>query len=63
MISLFVSYIVKNILQFSVKLQLSIMVTNIDFGGLAKCWFYEFHAQNFLGMLQLACAIVLLRYF
>ena len=24
---------------------------------------YEFHAQNFLGMLQLACAIILLRYF
>lgn len=24
---------------------------------------YEYHAQNFLGMLQLACAIILLRYF
>ncbi|MGD8343171.1 MAG: IS5/IS1182 family transposase, partial [Desulfobacterales bacterium] len=24
---------------------------------------YEFHAQNFLGMLQLACAIILMRYF
>ncbi len=24
---------------------------------------WEFHAQNFLGMLQLACAIILLRYF
>ena len=24
---------------------------------------YEYHAENFLGMLQLACAIILLRYF
>ena len=24
---------------------------------------YEYYAQNFLGMLQLACAIILLRYF
>jgi hypothetical protein len=24
---------------------------------------WEFHAQNFLGMLQLACAIIPLRYF
>lgn len=24
---------------------------------------YEFHAENFLSMLQIACAIILLRYF
>ena len=24
---------------------------------------YEYHAENFLGMLQLACAIILLRHF
>jgi transposase len=24
---------------------------------------YEYHAENFLGMIQLACAIILLRYF